>query len=74
MESRPTLTATSGSTTPSPITPVGYNSCYWEIRKSWGTGWGNQGYLKITRRVQDVCQIASNFWFLTTESQLELEE
>ncbi|KAL5267141.1 hypothetical protein ACHWQZ_G004243 [Mnemiopsis leidyi] len=56
------------------ITLVGYTSSYWEIRNSWGTGWGNQGYFKITRRVQNVCQIASNAWFITTGSQQELEE
>ena len=56
------------------ITLVGYTGSYWEIRNSWGTGWGNQGYLKITREVQNVCQIASNAYFITTESQQELEE
>ena len=58
------------------ITLTGYASSYWEIRNSWGSGWGNRGYLKITRRVQNVCRIASNAWFITANSnsgELELE-
>lgn len=48
------------------ITLTGYASTYWEIRNSWGSGWGNRGYLKITRKVQNVCNIATNAWFITT--------
>jgi C1A family cysteine protease len=55
------------------ITLTGYTSSYWEIRNSWGSGWGNRGYLKITRSVQNVCQIASNAWYITAGSQEELE-
>lgn len=48
------------------ITLVGYASNYWDIRNSWGTGWGDRGYFKITRSVQNVCMIASNPYFITT--------
>lgn len=57
------------------ITLSGYASNYWEIRNSWGSNWGNRGYFKITRSVQNVCQIASNAWYITAGSQVEeLEE
>jgi len=55
------------------ITLTGYASSHWEIRNSWGTGWGNRGYLKITRKVQNVCMIASNAWFITAASSGEEE-
>ena len=56
------------------VTLTGYASNYWEIRNSWGTGWGNQGYLKITRRVQNVCRIASHAWYITASSSSGEEE
>merc|ERR1712139_412706 len=40
------------------ITAVGYTSSYWEIRNSWGSGWGNRGYFKLGRVKQNMCQIA----------------
>ena len=56
------------------ITLIGYTDSYWEIRNSWGTGWGNQGYMKITREVENVCQIAGNAYFITIEDRQELKE
>jgi len=56
------------------VTLTGYAAGHWEIRNSWGSGWGERGYLKITRKVQNVCMIASNAYYITTAAAGEEEE
>ena len=44
------------------ITVVGYGSSkgknFWHARNSWGTTWGEKGYMKITRDLPNHCSIA----------------
>ena len=38
---------------------VGYGPDYWEAKNSWGSDWGNKGFVKFTRAKADVCRILS---------------
>jgi C1A family cysteine protease len=29
------------------VIAVGYTSTYWYVRNSWGTGWGQSGYIQL---------------------------
>ena len=32
---------------------------YWIVRNSWGTGWGDKGYIKFARNRGNLCELAS---------------
>jgi len=38
---------------------VGYTSSYWDIKNSWGAHWGDRGYVKFDRRVNNMCGISN---------------
>lgn len=40
------------------VTVVGYGPNYWIVKNSWGTGWGEQGYIKI-KKGSRMCGIGS---------------
>ena len=42
------------------VLAVGYNGDYWKIKNSWGTGWGESGFIRLARgNTCAVCNYAS---------------
>lgn len=41
------------------VQAIGYTSTYWIVRNSWGTGWGEAGYIRIARG-SDLCKISDD--------------
>lgn len=40
------------------VIAVGYTSSYWYVRNSWGTGWGQNGYIELA--LGDTCGLANS--------------
>ena len=41
------------------VAVVGYESDYWLVRNSWGAGWGDDGYIKMSRKINNICHISA---------------
>lgn len=46
------------------VQAVGYTADYWIVRNSWGTGWGEAGFIRI-KRGANLCQISDDVTYPT---------
>lgn len=37
---------------------------YWLVKNSWGSGWGEKGYIRMQRNHSNMCSIASEAWMV----------
>ena len=40
------------------VTAVGYDEQSWKIKNSWGAGWGEGGYIRMSRGKRSICRVA----------------
>jgi len=48
-----------GSTPHHAMAVTGYTPEFFEIKNSWGGGWGDRGYVRFSRKVQNMCGISN---------------
>merc|ERR1719232_135925 len=41
------------------VTVVGYDPGFWMVKNSWGSGWGEGGYVRMAREKPSICKIAN---------------
>jgi len=54
------FTGTCGTSTNHAIAAVGYDSSNWKVRNSWGTSWGEGGYIRMPIG-KNVCNVEQSF-------------
>lgn len=45
------------------VTAVGYDANSWKIKNSWGAGWGDGGYIRMSRERPSICRVADYAMF-----------
>ena len=56
------------------VVVVAYSFQYWKVRNSWGSNWGEQGYIRFSRRVSNLCRISDAAKSISLQKSRAVEE